>query len=45
MYVHHGACRAAKGRAITREQALQALVQGVEPCPSCRPDTEPGILG
>ncbi|WP_394298401.1 DUF6233 domain-containing protein [Streptomyces rimosus] len=44
MYVHHGACRAAKDRAITREQAMQALVQDVEPCPSCRPDTEVGIL-
>jgi hypothetical protein len=45
LYVHHGACTAAKGKAITREEAMQALVQGVEPCPYCRPDTELGILG
>ncbi|MEV5592254.1 DUF6233 domain-containing protein [Streptomyces sp. NPDC052496] len=45
LYVHDGACRAGKGKAITREEAMQALVQGVEPCPYCRPDTELGILG
>ncbi|WP_159393962.1 DUF6233 domain-containing protein [Streptomyces sp. NRRL F-5755] len=44
LYVYDGACRAAKGKAITREEAMQALVQGVEPCPYCRPDTELGIL-
>ncbi|MFE7400654.1 DUF6233 domain-containing protein [Streptomyces sp. NPDC057557] len=31
-------------RAVTREQALQALVAGVRACTHCRPDTELGIL-
>ncbi|MEU2791198.1 DUF6233 domain-containing protein [Streptomyces sp. NPDC007100] len=44
--VHVGGCgQAARGRAISREQAVDALGRGVEACYGCRPDTELGILG
>ncbi|WP_030663801.1 DUF6233 domain-containing protein [Streptomyces rimosus] len=43
--VHVGGCGQARGRAISREQAVDALGQGVEACYGCRPDTELGILG
>ncbi len=47
-YVHTGECWAAEKssrcRPLTREQALQALTDGVAPCPTCRPDTELGLL-
>ncbi|MFE3146544.1 DUF6233 domain-containing protein [Streptomyces sp. NPDC059218] len=43
--VHVGGCHMAQNtRAVTREQALQALVAGVRACVHCRPDTELGIL-
>ncbi|MET7791952.1 DUF6233 domain-containing protein [Streptomyces sp. NPDC005248] len=42
-----GGCRAARKRqrAITREQALAALPDGMRACIHCRPDTELGVLG
>ncbi len=43
--VHVGGCGQARGRAISREQAVDALGQGVEACYGCRPDTQLGILG
>ncbi|MGC5001173.1 DUF6233 domain-containing protein [Streptomyces sp. DT203] len=45
--VHVGGCHAAgkRQRAISREQALAALADGVRACIHCRPDTELGILG
>lgn len=45
--VHVGGCRAAgkRRRAITREQALAALSEGVRACIHCRPDTALGVLG
>ncbi|MFJ3084711.1 DUF6233 domain-containing protein [Streptomyces halstedii] len=44
--VHVGGCYAAgkRRRAITREQALAALTEGVRACVHCRPDTELGLL-
>ncbi|MFD8545698.1 DUF6233 domain-containing protein [Streptomyces sp. NPDC059649] len=44
--VHVGGCRTAGGRArpISRDQAMRALAEGLEPCVLCRPDTELGIL-
>lgn len=30
---------------ISREQAVDLINQGVNPCTHCRPDTELGILG
>ncbi|MFI1840364.1 DUF6233 domain-containing protein [Streptomyces olivaceoviridis] len=45
--VHVGGCWAAKKsgrcRPATREQALDALRNGVPPCVHCRPDTACGI--
>ncbi|MGQ4338098.1 DUF6233 domain-containing protein [[Kitasatospora] papulosa] len=45
--VHAGDCYAIgrRRRPITREQALEALGEGVRACVHCRPDTELGILG
>ncbi|MET8325085.1 DUF6233 domain-containing protein [Streptomyces sp. NPDC005181] len=45
--VHVGGCYAAgkRHRAITREQALAALADGIRACIHCRPDTELGVLG
>ncbi|WP_406318589.1 DUF6233 domain-containing protein [Streptomyces sp. NBC_00118] len=42
--VHVGGCYAAgkRQRAITREQALAALADGIRACIHCRPDTELG---
>ncbi|MFG3545757.1 DUF6233 domain-containing protein [Streptomyces clavifer] len=31
-------------RAISREQAVTALIEGVQACVHCRPDTTLGIL-
>ncbi|WP_406322155.1 DUF6233 domain-containing protein [Streptomyces sp. NBC_01637] len=44
--VHVGGCYAAGKRhsAITREQALAALADGIRACIHCRPDTELGVL-
>lgn len=45
--VHVGGCYSAgkRRRAITREQALAALADGIRACIHCRPDTELGVLG
>ncbi|MFB7313129.1 DUF6233 domain-containing protein [Streptomyces sp. NPDC056192] len=45
--VHVGGCYAAgkRRRAISREQALAALADGIRACIHCRPDTELGVLG
>ncbi|MFE9855631.1 DUF6233 domain-containing protein [Streptomyces sp. NPDC005780] len=45
--VHVGGCYAAgkRRRAISREQALAALAEGVRACAHCRPDTDLGVLG
>ncbi|MFB6783645.1 DUF6233 domain-containing protein [Streptomyces sp. NPDC056352] len=42
--VHRGDCFAAgkQLRAISREQALAALGDGIQACEVCRPDTAPG---
>lgn len=44
--VHVGGCRTAgrRARPISRDQAMRALAEGLEPCALCRPDTELGIL-
>ncbi|WP_433916939.1 DUF6233 domain-containing protein [Streptomyces sp. NBC_01744] len=44
--VHVGGCYAAgkRRRAISREQALAALADGIRACIHCRPDTELGVL-
>ncbi|MFD4830101.1 DUF6233 domain-containing protein [Streptomyces uncialis] len=46
VYVHIGGCHMAGSRvhAVPREAAVRALVDGVEACPHCRPDTELGVL-
>ncbi|MEV0602291.1 DUF6233 domain-containing protein [Streptomyces sp. NPDC050315] len=44
VYVHVGDCGMGKGAGITREQALQALAEGISACPFCRPDTELGVI-
>ncbi|MET8326248.1 DUF6233 domain-containing protein [Streptomyces sp. NPDC005181] len=45
--VHVGGCRAAgkRQRAVTREQTLAALADGMRACIHCRPDIELGVLG
>ncbi|MFE7792678.1 DUF6233 domain-containing protein [Streptomyces sp. NPDC057460] len=45
--VHVGGCYAAgkRHRAISREQALAALADGIRACIHGRPDTELGVLG
>ncbi|MER5683425.1 DUF6233 domain-containing protein [Streptomyces sp. NPDC002205] len=44
--VHVGGCYAAgkRRRAVTREQALASLADGIRACIHCRPDTELGVL-
>ncbi|GFE19991.1 DUF6233 domain-containing protein [Streptomyces nigrescens] len=44
--VHVGGCRTAgrRARPISRDQAMRAIAEGLEPCGLCRPDTELGIL-
>ncbi|GGX40927.1 DUF6233 domain-containing protein [Streptomyces noursei] len=44
--VHAGGCRSAgkRTRPVSRDQAMRALVEGLEACVLCRPDTELGIL-
>ncbi|MDP5310356.1 DUF6233 domain-containing protein [Streptomyces poriferorum] len=44
--VHAGHCYiiGKRHRAISREQALAALAEGVPACIHCRPDTELGVL-
>jgi hypothetical protein len=46
VYVHIGGCHMAgkRSRGVSRDQALRALVDGVDACPHCRPDTELGVL-
>lgn len=46
VYVHVGGCHMAgkRQRPVARDQALRALVDGVEACGHCRPDTELGVL-
>lgn len=45
-YVHAGGCwnTGTRSRGIDRAAALQALTDGVDACPHCRPDTELGWL-
>lgn len=45
--VHIGGCHMAgkRRRTISREQAVELINQGVNPCTHCRPDTDLGILG
>ncbi|SHL76627.1 DUF6233 domain-containing protein [Streptomyces yunnanensis] len=45
--VHVGGCRSAgrRARPISRDEAMRALAEGLDPCVLCRPDTELGILG
>ncbi|MFD7446714.1 DUF6233 domain-containing protein [Streptomyces sp. NPDC059909] len=46
--VHVGECRMGgtqtRTKAITREQVVRALSEGVEACRFCRPDSELGLL-
>ncbi|MCX5158062.1 DUF6233 domain-containing protein [Streptomyces sp. NBC_00264] len=44
--VHSGHCYAIgkRHRAISREQALAALAEGIRACAHCRPDTDLGVL-
>lgn len=44
--IHAGDCYAIgrRRRPITREQALEALSEGVRACVHCRPDTDLGVL-
>lgn len=46
--VHTGDCwsgsKSTRTRAITREQAIQSLANGISACTHCRPDTELGLL-
>ena len=46
VYVHTGGCHmiGKRWRGIGRDEALRALVDGVDACPHCRPDTELGVL-
>lgn len=41
--VHQGDCGTVKSSAITREQAVEALMAGVEACGFCRPDIGLGL--
>ncbi|MFE7112137.1 DUF6233 domain-containing protein [Streptomyces sp. NPDC057575] len=43
--VHIGGCYAIgkQRRAISRDDALRALADGVQACEHCRPDTELGV--
>ncbi|MGW1407197.1 DUF6233 domain-containing protein [Streptomyces sp. NPDC002403] len=44
--VHAGHCCAIgkRHRAISREQSLAALAEGIRACAHCQPDTELGVL-
>ncbi|MYW30113.1 DUF6233 domain-containing protein [Streptomyces sp. SID2119] len=44
--VHIGGCPMAgkRRRTITRNEAVQLISQGINPCTHCRPDTELGLL-
>lgn len=46
VYVHVGGCHMAgkRSKGVTRERALQALADRVDPCPHCRPDTALGFV-
>ncbi|MET9445458.1 DUF6233 domain-containing protein [Streptomyces sp. NPDC006610] len=46
VYVHAGGCHMAgrRSRPATAGQARQALAEGVDACPHCRPDTGLGYL-
>ncbi|MGX1907677.1 DUF6233 domain-containing protein [Streptomyces phaeochromogenes] len=46
VYVHVGDCHMAgrRSRGVVRDHARQALTEGVNACPHCRPDTRLGIL-
>ena len=46
VYVHAGGCPMAgkRSKGVTREEAVRALSEGVDPCPHCRPDTDLGML-
>jgi hypothetical protein len=33
-----------RSKGVTREQALRALADRVDPCPHCRPDTALGFV-
>jgi hypothetical protein len=45
--LHLGGCffisRHDEGRACTRDQAVEALARGAEPCGGCRPDADLGV--
>lgn len=46
--VHVGGCRMGgtqnRTKPLTRDQALRALTEGIEPCQFCRPDADLGWL-
>lgn len=44
--LHTGDCHMAgkRPRPLNRDQAMRALVEGVEPCGMCRPDTALGVI-
>ncbi|WP_406369749.1 DUF6233 domain-containing protein [Streptomyces sp. NBC_00647] len=46
VYVHLGHChmKGKRSRNASRDQARQALAEGVPACTHCRPDTELGVL-
>lgn len=46
VYVHVGGCwnAGSRSKGVERDQALQALAEGIDACPQCRPDIELGIL-
>ncbi|MFI5831111.1 DUF6233 domain-containing protein [Streptomyces sp. NPDC051578] len=46
MRVHSGDCWDASKRckSATADQVRRALVEGVQPCPHCRPDSRLGVL-
>lgn len=46
VYVHAGGCHMAgkRCRPINADQAREALREGVDACPHCRPDTALGVL-
>jgi hypothetical protein len=46
VYVHVGGCHMAgkRSRGVTREQALRALADRVDPCPHCNPDKALGFV-
>ncbi|MEV5645082.1 DUF6233 domain-containing protein [Streptomyces flaveolus] len=46
MRVHAGGCWNAgkRSRGISRDEARRALVDGVQACGACRPDSDLGLL-